>query len=266
MDRIRIKKLPAWKTQFYVIDALFRREVSSRFGAYKLGLMWLVLEPLITVLMLGIILRPLFGRGREFDGIPYAFFILCGFMVLKVITGSMSIAAGAITSNQGLLAFRQVQPIDTFIARFLFEFISNLAAFTLFCIVASYIGIQLSFQNLIPLVFCFFVSWCMGCGLGLFIGINALKFREIEKINLFMQRPLLFCSCIIFSLNSMPPEIQKLLLYNPIVHTAELSRMMLFPTYSVNQVNFVYPSICAIGFLSYGLVTYVNNRHFLAQR
>ena len=266
MERIKIKKQPAWKTQLHVIDALFRREISTRFGAYKLGLMWLILEPLISVIMLGLILKPILGRANDFDGIPYAFFILCGFMILKILTGPMSIAAGAITSNQGLLVFRQVQPIDTFISRFLFELISTLTAFGLFCIVAVYFGVELSFHHALLLLNCFLISWCIGCGLGLSIGINALKFREIEKVTLFMQRPLLFSSCILYSLSSMPPNIQQILLYNPIVHTAEVSRMALFPTYQVDNVNLIYPMFWAIGCLAYGLVTYNNNRHFLAQR
>jgi len=249
-----------------VIDALFRREISTRFGAYKLGLLWLVLEPLVTVIMLGLILKPILGRAGEFDGIPYVFFILCGFMILKMITGPMSIAAGSITSNQGLLVFRQVQPIDAFISRFLFELISTLTAFGLFCIVAAYIGVELSFHNTLDLLLCFFINWCIGCGLGLWLGITSLKLREVEKINTFIQRPLLFCSCILFSLSSMPIEIQEILLYNPICHTAELSRMALFPSYQVDKVNYTYPALWAIGCLSYGLVTYHNNRHFLKQR
>lgn len=266
MEKIKIKKLPAWRVQLNVIDALFRREISTRFGAYKLGLLWLVLEPLVTVIMLGVILKPILGRGADINGVPYAFFILCGFMVLKVITGPMSIATGAISSNQGLLVFKQVQPIDTFISRFLFELISSLSAFTLFCIVAIYIGVDLSLSNILNLLICFIINWCIGCGLGLWLGISALKFREIEKINTFIQRPLLFCSCILFSLSSMPLEIQSILLYNPICHTAELSRMALFPEYHVERVNFTYPLLWAISCLSYGLITYRNNRHFLKQR
>lgn len=262
---IKVKKHPAWKTQLHVIDALFRREMSTRFGAYKLGLLWLIFEPLSTVIILGIILAPILARSAN-DQIPYAFFILCGFMILKCLTGPMNVAMGAISSNQGLLVFKQVQPIDAFISRFLFELFSSLLAFILFCGVAWAMGVALSFENALSLLACFLITWMMGCGLGLWLGINVLKFKEVEKINSFFQRPLLFCSCIIYSLTSMTPEIQHWLLFNPICHTAELSRMALFPDYYVPKVNFFYPSMWAIACLAYGLITYRNNRHFLKQR
>jgi capsular polysaccharide transport system permease protein len=265
MQPIRIKNLPAWRIQLNVIDALFRREISTRFGAYKLGLLWLIVEPLAAVILLGIILTPIMPRDASSE-VPYAFFILCGFMILKVLTGPMSIATGAITSNQGLLVFRQVQPIDTFIARFLFELFSTLFAFIIFCVVALYLDIPLSLNNLITLLACFVITWLMGCGLGLWLGISALKTREIEKVNSFIQRPLLFCSCVLFSLNSMNPEIQKWLLFNPVSHTAEISRQALFPSYQVPHVNLVFPSICAICCLASGLTTYRNNYHFLRLR
>ena len=265
MERIKIRKLPAWKTQLNVIEALFRREMSTRFGAYKLGLLWLIIEPLASVIVLGFLLAPILPRSAS-DQIPYAFFILCGFMILKVFTAPMSIATGAINSNQGLLVFRQVQPIDTFIARFIFELVSTLLAFILFCVIAYFIGVNLTFNHSLTLLACFLISWCNGCGIGLWIGINSLKYKELEKVNTFVQRPLLFCSCILFSLTSMTPEIQEYLLLNPIVHTVEISRMALFPSYSAPKVNLMFPALCSIVCLAYGLITYRNNRHFLKQR
>ena len=46
-------------------------------------------------------------------------------MLLKMVTGPLTAGLSAIRSNQGLLVFKKVQPIDPFIARFLFQLVTN---------------------------------------------------------------------------------------------------------------------------------------------
>jgi len=135
---IRIEKHSAFQTQCFVIKALFKREIVTRFGKYKLGVLWMFVDPLVSVIVLGFILGPLIGRTS--GDIPYAFFLLCGFMMLKTLTGPINMGIGAISSNQGLLVFRQVQPLDPFLARFFFELASNSIAFTAFCLLGSWFG------------------------------------------------------------------------------------------------------------------------------
>jgi len=119
MAMIRIKQHSAFQTQLYVIKALLKREIVTRFGKYKLGILWMFVDPLMSVIVLGLLLGPLIGRSS--GEIPYAFFLLCGFMMLKSVTGPLNMGIGAISSNKGLLVFKQVQPLDPFITRFIGE-------------------------------------------------------------------------------------------------------------------------------------------------
>ncbi len=262
---IKVQKRSSWAEFRNVIQALLIREVKTRFGKYNLGFLWLLLEPLTSVLIIGVILAPFRSNGNE--DIPYAFFLLCGFLILKTLTGPMMSGMNAISANQGLLIFRQVEPIDTFIARFIFEILTSLFSFTTFCLVGAWIGIPLSGSHLFEALYCFLTIWLMGSGLGIYLGIQAMKFKELEKVLGFITRPLLFISCVLYPLSVVPFEYQKFFLYNPLVHAIEYLRQSLFPvTYKVEQVNLIYPSLCALVSLSFGLVTYRNNRHYLKQR
>ena len=261
---IKIKEQPPWKSQVLVIKALLRREQITRFGKYKLGAIWILVDPLVSVLFLGLILGPLLDRSR--GEIPYIFFLLCGFMLLKMLTGPLYAGLTAISSNQGLLVFKRVQPIDPFIARFIFQFLSNTLALIIFCIIAYWLGVVMSLDHLFKAGACVLLTWLIGCGLGLQLGIACQKFNELEKIVGYMQRPLLWISCVIHPLHGLPPEYRKYLLYNPLTHTIEYMRLCLFPSYVVEGVNLYYPAAWALGILTLSLVTYRNNRHFLTRR
>jgi len=261
---IRIKQHSAWKTQLFVIQALVKREIVTRFGKYKLGAIWMLIDPLAQVIMLGLILGPLLGRTSGI--IPYPFFLLCGFMLLSLVTGPINAGLGAISSNQGLLIFKQVLPIDPFIARFGFEFVTTILAFSVFCILGAWFGIPISLSHIPELLYALFITWVIGSSLGLFFGIACNKFTELEKIVSYIQRPLLYISGILFPLSAVPNHYAQFLLLNPLTHTVEYARICLFPDYHADGVNLYYPTGFAVVTLALALMLYRNNRHDLTQK
>ena len=152
----------------------------------------------------------------------------------------------AISSNQGLLVFKKVQPIDPFIARFLFQLFTTHFALLVFCIIAYWLGIVISLEHLFKAAACIILTWLIGCGLGLQLGIACQKYIELEKVIGYMQRPLLWISSVIYPLDGIPPEYRVYLLYNPLVHTIEYLRMCLFPSYVADEVNLIYPAAWAL--------------------
>ena len=261
---IKIQEHSPWRSQVLVTKALLHRELVTRFGQYKLGAIWVFVDPLLSVIVIGLLLGPLIGRSS--GDIPYPFFLLCAFMMLTMLSGSIGAGLGAVGSNQGLLVFKKVQVFDPFVARFIFHFLINTSALIVFCVIAYWFDMNISLQRIPEAIACVILTWLIGSGIGLYCGIASLKIKELEKIIAYIQRPLLFVSAILYPLEAMPPEYRHYLLYNPLVHTVEYLRMMLFPSYVANGVNLYYPTAWAIGAGAVGLMTYRNNRHFLTQQ
>jgi capsular polysaccharide transport system permease protein len=261
---VQIPRRSPWTNQRLVLGALLHREAVARFGQYKMGVLWMLVEPLIGVLVVGLLLGPLIGRTAP--DMPYAFFLLNGFVLLKTFVGPMTAGMGAISSNLGLLVFPKVQPLDLVLARFIFELATSLMSFTVFCLAGMWIGIQLSLGYLPELLAAFVITWLTGCGLGLVMSVGTSYFQSVEKIFAFIRRPLIFISCVLHPLYNLPKIAQQVLLYNPLVHTIEISRKSLFPLYHVEGVNLVYPAAIAIVVFAIGISLFHNHRHFLTLR
>lgn len=261
---IPIPEHSPWVRQMLVISALLNREIATRFGEYRLGFFWMLFEPLLSVIILGLIIGSI--AGRTVPEIPYAFFLLNGRLLLKLFSGALNSGINAISSNQGLLVYPTVRPLDIFIARFLYVVMTIVFSFTLFCAIGMLIGIDLSLGRLELLFACFLLTWLMGCGLGLIFGIAAAHFNEMEKFVKILQSPLVFISAVLFPISAMPGSVQTLLLYNPLVHTIELSRKALFPFYHAEGAELTYPFLVAVVLLAMGLTLFQGNRNFLAQR
>lgn len=261
---IPIPKRSPWVSQCLVIRALLKREVATRFGEYRLGFFWMLLEPLLSVIVIGLIIGSI--AGRTVPEIPYAYFLLNGRLLIKLFTGPMRAGINAIGSNQGLIVYPTVKPLDIFIARYLYELLTTLFSFSLFCLIGMWLGMEVSLANLDVLLACLLITWLLGCGLGLIFGVAAAYVNEVEKVVTVLQAPLMFISAVLFPISAMPTATQKILLMNPLVHTIELSRKAMFPFYHAEGANLTYPFIVMIIVLGLGLVLFQGNVKYMSQR
>lgn len=261
---VTIPKNPAWRTQILVLQALIGRQIKSRFGAHQLGFIWMILEPLTGVLVIGFVVGNL--AQRTVPEIPYMFFLLNGMMLLQLLTGCMNSGINAVSSSKGLLAYPAVKPIDPFLARFLFQLVITLFAFVVFCLAAMWLGVVFSLANLGVVLTCYLLTWAVGCGLGFILGVTVAYFPEFEKVVGFLQRPLIFLSAVLFPSSTLPTQARELLMWNPLVHTIEQARHALYPFYNPSETNLLYPSVFALVVLAMGVTTFQNNQQFLANR
>jgi capsular polysaccharide transport system permease protein len=260
---IRLPKRSPWVIQLIVISVLLKREMTNQFGKYALGFVWMIFEPLLSVIFLGVIIGPLIGRSVP--EIPYAFFLLFGKMQLNVFSSSMNTGMRSVGVNQALLVYPTVKPLDTFIARYLYEFLTSFFSFVLFCIVAMCLGFDMSLASLDVIIACYLITWLMGCGFGLIFAVGSAYFKEVEKIVKVVTTPLMIISCVLFPLSVLPLDIQQILLANPLVHTIEVSRFAAFPHYPIDGPCLFYPFQFAIVVLAIGLTLFHGNRHYLSQ-
>lgn len=261
---ISLPRRSAWASQVLVIKALFNREVTTRFGEYQLGFIWMLVEPLISVLVIGFLVGS-FG-GRAVPEIPYPFFVLNGKLLVNLFTGSLGSSINAIKSNKGLLIYPNVRALDPFIARFFYELMTTLFSFVVFCLIGMWIGIKVSLGNLDTLAACYLITWLMGCGIGLILAVASAHYKEVEKLVEIILSPLVFISAVMFPTAALPTHLQNILLLNPLVHVVELSRKALFPFYNAADTSLFFPFSVAVVVLAFGLMLFNSNRNFLSQQ
>ncbi len=261
---IPIPKRSPWTRQFLVLRALLHREAATRFGQSKLGFVWALVEPLTGVLVIGLLIGSI--AGRTVPEIPYAYFVLNGMLLLKLFTGPMSSGLKGLDSNQGLLVYPTVRPLDPILARLIFQLLNTLLAFGVFCVAGLWMGIDFSLMNLHYLLACYLLTWLAGSGTGLILGVASAYYSDVDKIIPVIQRPLLLISAVMFPMSALPDSVKATLLLNPLVHTIELSRHALFPLYHAEGANLSYPTVFAIITVSIGLTLFRINEQFLSTR
>ena len=261
---ISLPRHSPWSSQVLVIRALFAREIATRFGEYRLGFVWMLVEPLLSVLVIGVLLGSL--GGRAVPDIPFAFFVLNGKLLLNLLTGPIYTSMNALKANKGLLIYPNVRPLDPFLARYFYELLTTMFSFSVFTVIGVWMGIRISLGYFEVLAACYLLTWLMGCGLGLICAVAAAHYKEVEKIVDVVLAPLVFVSAVMFPTAALPQSLQRLLLWNPLVHPIEQARKALFPFYHAGDTGLFYPFSVAVIVLGIGLVLFHNNRDFMTQQ
>ena len=101
-----------------VIWALLNREITTKFGDSYFSYTWILIEPLLQV---GIFFVIFYWMRRTTGNMSIIFFLLTVIVPYFFLQKSVTSCSRAISSNKGLLTYRQVKILVTIIARILLE-------------------------------------------------------------------------------------------------------------------------------------------------
>lgn len=243
-----------YEVQRSAINALFFREIKTRFGKYRLGYLWAVLEPsahlIVLLLFFGFIMH------RTMPDISFPQFLLNGIIPYFIFSNITQRSLGAIEANQGLFNYRPIKPIDTIIARAKLETIIYMAVYFILMLVVAMSGETIKVNNLLQLFFTWFMLILFSCGIGMIFMVAGHYLPETQKLFPIMLKPLYFLSGIMFPLHSIPKEHWPYLLWNPILHAVELSREAVVAGYVSEGVSLEYLVIVTLATLFIGLAVY----------
>lgn len=237
------------------IRALLLRELQTRFGQYRLGYVWVLLEPLLSI---GIMIF-LFGTvmKRTFPGMEYEIFLLNGILPFFMFRSGVTQALSATQSNQGLFSYRPVKPIDALLARNLLEFLLKFIAYIFFSLVFLWFGYNISFEHIPELLFYWGLLFIFTVAFSLIFMVIGDFSKEIGKFLSVGFLILYLLSGILYSIHIIPAQYREYLLWNPLIHIIELMRHAVAPNYElVSGINLTYFILWIIGTMFIGLVLY----------
>jgi capsular polysaccharide transport system permease protein len=236
------------------VFVLFLREIRTRFGRYRLGYLWALLQPIFQLLVL-LTLARLFA-GDNSAGISHSTFFVGGIIPWYLFNKIGIQSLNAIRANAGLFNYRPVKPIDSIIARTLLEIIIYSTVYFLLIVYIWIVGDTIEINNIAFLIIVFLTVGWFSMGAGLIIMAVGNSFPESDKIVPILMRLFYIISGVFFSVENMPIEYRKYVLWNPLTHAFELNRNALYGRYESPDASFIYLLFCALVINVLGLMMY----------
>lgn len=254
MATVSISRQSPWEIQKSVVFSVFQREVGTRFGRFRLGYLWAVLEPTAMVLILSAV-RVLFGRS-DVAGLSFPVFFAAGVISFLLFSHIINTSLAAVESNLGLFNYQRVKPADIFAARSFLELLIALSTGTLVLVGLYWAGYTFVWNDTLETIAVIACLFIMSSGLGLICCVLGPLWQESKKIIPILVRPLFFVSGMFFPANALPHGIREIALINPLLHVTELLRGAMFQGYTSHEGSLFYLFLWTVGSLAAGLTVY----------
>jgi capsular polysaccharide transport system permease protein len=257
-----VKMRNAWSVQVRVIHALVIRELTTRFGRENIGFLWVMVEPLLFAVLVGVLWR--LTKGPEEHGISVIAFVATGYIPITLFRHCVQRSVIVFTANSSLLYHRQIKIMDFIFARFVIEFLGCMMAYLLIAI--ALIAVD---EFPIPADIGLFISgWAL---YGLFCFSICLVISPLSEISEVMEKFIPVTTYIMIPLSGsftmaswLTPDLREYLLLSPFVSAMEMMRKGIWGEDVTAYYNIWNPLGCSAVLILVGLTLCRKVRRTLA--
>ena len=199
------------RQSLFVIQELVSREIRRKYSRSKLGIIWSVLNPLLSMAVLSLIFSSMFRKSIE----NYPVYYLTGFLIWNFFTTATNTAMTSLADNQMLILQvklpRSVFPLArvcTAFVNYLYSLIAYLCILLLFRI--PFTWYMLLYPAIAAMVFFF------ALGLGCILSVLYVFFGDIRHLYSVFLTLLMYLSALFYPLELLPEGMQAFIRQNPI--------------------------------------------------
>ena len=195
----------------FLFEELVKRDFKKKYKRTVLGMVWSVLSPLLTLLVMKLVFTQFFGRTTP----HFTIYLFCGNLVFSYFSESTSQGMTSLMGNASI--FTKVN-----VPKYLFLFSKNvqtlinfglsLCVFFVFCVLDR-ISFTWKFILLLYPVICLVL---FNIGTGLVLSALFVFFRDIQYLWSVFTMLLMYMSAIFYTIDDYSPVVQNLFLLNPV--------------------------------------------------
>lgn len=218
-------------SQVRVIYACANRLLRGKTRETPLGIFSVLIEPMATICIMTLVFTNVRFRVPKL-GEYLMIFLMTGILPISVWKQSIAQTEQAFQKLRQLLVMPQVQPTDIMVAGMMNALIILATLFLSITLFFHYVYDMDWPQNLI---FCFIPAICnalFGFGICLFNMVVKTWWRYWGTIFGVITAPVGIMSGMFYTIETIPPQAQYILYYNPLMHSTELIRTYYFYEYT----------------------------------
>jgi lipopolysaccharide transport system permease protein len=191
---------------------LTRRDLSVRYKQTVLGVLWAILQPLLTMVVFSVFLGSL--AGVPSDGIPYPVFAYLGLLPWTYFSSAVTRGASSLVGHANLLG-------KVYFPRVLIPLSAVLAALVDFLVAAVIlVGILLYFgmvpaASAILLVPLSLLTALLALGVGMWLAALNVRYRDVQHATPFLMQIWMFATPVVYPNSLVPADYRAWFHLNP---------------------------------------------------
>ena len=197
---------------------LIWRDIRVRYKQTMLGVAWMVLQPLATVLVFSLFFGQLL-RVPSGD-VPYPIFAFAGLVPWSYFAASLARATGSLVAHAGLLTKVYFPRLAIPLSAVLGGLVDAAIALCVLAILMVFYGVPLHASALlaIPLLLLAAVT---ALGFGLWLGALNVRYRDVGQVVPFLVQIWMYLTPVVYGSTLIPERFRFLLGLNPMTVVVE---------------------------------------------
>ncbi len=207
----------------YLLKELVIKGIKLKYRRSYLGLIWTLLEPLLTSMVLAFVFGNMLQRGGDVKSdMPFTLYILAGRLIYSCFASCTKISMRSIRANQAMIK-------KVYVPKYLYPMSTVLYNYVLFLLSLIVLVIMMVFftvtdktytavinlnslQIFIPLLILF-----IGCvGAGLMLSTVCVFFRDLEYLWDVILMLIMYCSGVFYFVTEKMGMAHSLIKFNPL--------------------------------------------------
>jgi lipopolysaccharide transport system permease protein len=252
---VGIKELIAYKDLLF---RLVRKEFLASFQQTLLGPLWVIFQPLLTVLTYVLVFGKLIGLSTE--GFPSFIYYLTGITLWNLFSDILMNTSITFMQNIGIFSKvyfpRLIAPLSTlllYLLRFGIQLIFLLIVYTYYCFAGQ---VHFDFLRMLIIFPVIIIVSGIGFGAGLIFSILSTKYKDLLSLMQLLIRLLMFICPIFYSLSVVPEKLKGFVYLNPLSSQFEIFRFAFLGKGVVEGLPLVYSMISMIVLVAGGVLLF----------
>lgn len=237
----------------WVLFMLMVRDIKLRYKQTFLGVLWVVLQPFMTAILLSFI----FGKwlNVESDGVPYMLFAFCGLIPWLVFSQSVQRASTSLVNETQLVQKVYFPRLFLPIAGTLGVALDCLFALITFAILMVGYKFPVTW-NLLMIPFAVVLAFLFSVAFNILLSCLSAHYRDFKHIIPFILQFWMYASPLAYSMASIPLKWHLLFALNPLTGIIEFFRWSLLGYVQFPVISFTMACVSTVVLLILSLVVF----------
>jgi ABC-type polysaccharide/polyol phosphate export permease len=236
-----------YKYRFLIWNFIFRN-ITARYKRSVLGIVWTMLEPLLTMTVMAVVFSAILVRA-----IPnFPVFLFSALIAWNYFNQSSSNAMNELKSGSRLMK-KVYMPLSIYVLSSVGSgmvnlFLSTIIVFAIILVSGIPITAAVFFLPIGVLIITIFTI-----GAGLLVSTMSIFFSDIRNLYTILLRIIFYLSGTFYTIDRLPDDLKLVVEINPLYHMLLLFRAPLYSGEIPPTDSIIYGTIWAVGLLAIGM-------------
>ncbi len=243
--------LQRMKEDRFIFEELVKRDFKQKYKRTALGMLWSILSPLITLLVMRLVFTNFFGRGVE----HYTTYLFAGNLMFSYFKEQTSGGMQSLMANAQIFSKINVPKYLFLLSKCVsaaINFVLTLIVFFIFVIID---GVPFHW-SIVAIIYPIAMLTLFNIGVGMILSALYVFFRDVGYIYDIFTLLLMYMSAIFYYVDNYPVKIQRVFLLNPVYVAIKYVRVVVLdgniPSFAYHLLLLLYASVAvAVGIIVY---------------